>query len=261
MQVPDPSRREFHRMLVLSLALHAGLVLLFFAAPGSRVSVPRGVITVDLVAIEAPRAPAPRAPAPKAAEPRPAPPAPPKPLPPRAPVKEKIVLPKEAALPKPKPVTKPPPARRELRPEDLEQKAQQDYTDILAQLRSEVGEDLPPVAKPQPVPAGTVAPAGLPTGPGTPIPPEEAAWIRRVKIHVRQAWTLTGGFRTQVLETHVRVELDASGTVLGEPKIVRRSGNPWYDDSVVRALSKASPLPAPPAPGERTFVFVPQDSF
>lgn len=38
-------------------------------------------------------------------------------------------------------------------------------------------------------------------------------------------------------------------------------GNPWYDENVVRAIQKASPLPAPPEAGEWAFVFVPEDSY
>lgn len=260
MQLEDPRRREFRRMVGFSLAMHTLLVLLFAWSPSSQVVVPRGVISVDLVGIQAPRAPAPK---PPAATPKAAPPEPAKPLPPKAPVPEKIVLPREATLPKPKPKPAPkaPPVRRELTPEDLEKSAERDYTDVMAELRSEMGDDLPPVEEIEAAPAGAVAPAGVPSGTATPIPPEEAAWIRAAKIHVRQAWALTAGFRTQALETHVMVELDVAGNVIGDPEIVRRSGNPWYDDSVVRALSKASPLPPPPAPGEWAFVFVPEDSF
>jgi TonB family protein len=58
----------------------------------------------------------------------------------------------------------------------------------------------------------------------------------------------------------VVVELDASGAVVSEPRITRRSGNPWYDEGVVRAIQKASPLPPPPSAGEWDFVFLPEDA-
>jgi colicin import membrane protein len=57
----------------------------------------------------------------------------------------------------------------------------------------------------------------------------------------------------------VQVRLDPQGNVVGEPRITRRSGNPWYDDSVVRAIEKSSPLPPPPEAGEWPFVFRPED--
>jgi TonB family protein len=85
--------------------------------------------------------------------------------------------------------------------------------------------------------------------------------MRQAKIHVRRVWVVPPGFRTQNLQTHVLVDLDAAGNVRGEPRISRRSGNPWYDEGVVRAIQKASPLPPPPAADEWTFVFVPEDSF
>jgi TonB C terminal len=44
--------------------------------------------------------------------------------------------------------------------------------------------------------------------------------------------------------------------VRGEPDLVQRSGNPWYDEGVVRSIRKASPLPAPPEPGPVRLVMV-----
>jgi TonB family protein len=57
------------------------------------------------------------------------------------------------------------------------------------------------------------------------------------------------------------VDLDAGGNVIGVPEVVQRSGNPWFDEGVVRAIQKASPLPPPPAADEWPFVFVPGDSY
>jgi TonB family protein len=57
------------------------------------------------------------------------------------------------------------------------------------------------------------------------------------------------------------VALDASGEVLGTPRILRRSGNPWYDEGVVRSIQKASPLPPPPEPGDWTFIFDSDESY
>jgi colicin import membrane protein len=89
-----------------------------------------------------------------------------------------------------------------------------------------------------------------------PVSPEVAAWMRDVRVHMRQNWVLTGNFRMNSLAAQVEVELDASGTVLGEPRLLRSSGNPWYDEGVVRSIRKASPLPAPPEAGAWPFTFV-----
>jgi TonB family protein len=54
------------------------------------------------------------------------------------------------------------------------------------------------------------------------------------------------------------VTLDATGNVL-EIDVTDGSGNPYYDQSVVRAIEKASPLPPPPESGEWPMLFSPQD--
>jgi TonB family protein len=234
-------RREFRRILLVSTAAHGVLLLLLAAFPQARAALPPGVIAVDLVAAPAAGLPAAPKPGPK--------------LVPEPPVPKRVVLPKEPTLPKPKP--KPAPEREPpAEPPEPEQPVEEEYGDVLAQLRAEMGEEAP--GRAQPSPDAAAGSAG--TGTGT-VSIEVADWIRRAKIHVRRVWVLPAGFRTQQLETHVLVDLDAGGRVLGDPRISRRSGNPWYDDGVVRAIQKASPLPAPPEAGEWAFVFVPEDSY
>jgi len=104
-----------------------------------------------------------------------------------------------------------------------------------------------------------VAPAGG-GGTGRPVSPEVADWMRRARIHVRRSWVVPPGFRQLSLATEIDVELDAGGNLLGEPEIVKRSGNPWYDDGVLRSIRKASPLPAPPEARVWRFVFVSDES-
>jgi TonB family protein len=229
-------RRDFRRMLVVSVAAHLAIfVVMTFNPPSSVIALP-GVVSVVLVA--APPGPVPRAvPAP----------------PPPKPVTKKVVLPKEPATPKPKAkavVKKAPP-----QPQPVE--VERDLSDVLADLRADAGEKAPEPAKTAAVALATAGTGGL----GRPVSPEVAAWQKKAKIHVRRAWVLPPAFRTQALEAHVQVNLDAAGIVLGAPRIVRRSGNPWYDEGVVRAIQKASPLPAPPEADVWPFVFVPGDSY
>jgi colicin import membrane protein len=166
---------------------------------------------------------------------------------------KKVVLPAEPTTPKvkPKAIEKPPPAKSTPAPAE-------EYEDVLAQLRAESGEDAPPteIAKAAPAVIGT---PGSPDG--VAISPEVAAWIKRAKIHVRKNWLLPAGFRTQALEARVEVNLDASGAVRGTPRVSRPSGNPWYDEGVVRAIQKSSPLPPPPEAGKWDFIFLPEDSY
>jgi TonB family protein len=163
------------------------------------------------------------------------------------------VLPAEPTTPKVKPkVVKPveKPAPTPAPAEKLE--------DVLAQLRAESGEAAPPteIAKAAPTAIGS---PGSPTG--VAISPEVAAWLKKAKIHVKKNWVVPPGFRTQALEARVEVNLDASGAVRGNPRITQPSGNPWYDEGVVRAIQKASPLPAPPEAGKWNFVFLPEDKY
>jgi colicin import membrane protein len=230
-------RRELRRLFAISVTVHLVLIAVFGFSPKSRISVPRGVIAVELVSAPA----AARSAAPAAV----AKPAPPKP--------KKVVLPAEPTTPKmqPKVVEKPPPVQPTAAPET-------EYEDVLARLRAESGEDAPPteIAKAAPTAIGS---PGSPDG--VAISPEVAAWLKRAKIHVRKNWVVPPGFRTQVLEARVEVDLDASGKVRGNPRLSRRSGNPWYDEGVIRAIQKSSPLPPPPEAGKWNFVFMPEDSY
>jgi TonB family protein len=239
----------------------------------------------------------PVAPAPKVAEvPKPEPPKPeplkPEPPKPPPPPKTETVIPKtpqkEPEKPKAKPepepepeplvepkpppkevakAEKPKPAPAKPAPLKPQPKPQESYDDVLADLRAERGESRPDrVERPTrtanaatPGAGGTAPKPGAPAAGTTSVTPEVAAWLRAARLHVRQAWVLPAGLRIEPLETQIEVELDAQGNVLSEPKVVRRSGNPWYDESVVRAVQKASPLPPPPEAGKWPFVFKPED--
>ena len=221
-------RSELRRALVVSAVAHVALVLALIIVPETRSFSLPGVIAVDLVA-------APSRVAAPAAKPAP-----------RPPVSKKVVLPTEPTLPRPRP--------RAVEPEPQPEPVEEAYEDVLAGLRAEMGETAPE-------PAAREAAAERGGGGLVSVSPEVAAWVRRAKIHVRSVWVVPPGFRTQPLQTSVRIDLDVEGRVLGTPRIVQRSGNYHYDDGVVRAIRKASPLPAPPEAGEWTFVFVPEDSY
>jgi TonB family protein len=232
-RIEHARRREFRRLMGYSGLVHLALFLAFTFSPKPGGTSLPAVVRVDLVA----------APAPAPARAVPARPKPPKP--------KKTVLPKEptrAPKPKPKPVAKPEP-----KPEP-EAEPQVDYDDFLAKLREEAGE----TEKPTEVAGAGAARAGA--GRGIPVTPEVLAWMRSAKVHVTRAWVLAPGFRTQPLSTEIRVRLSASGEVLGT-QVERRSGNPWYDESVERAIKKASPLPPPPEADDWLFVFRPEDVF
>jgi colicin import membrane protein len=246
----DERQRQFRRFVGFSAAVHVGLAVLFWIGPMQRSGPALPVVErVELVEVMAstPAAPAAR---PAPARPKPPPPA------------VKKVLPKEPApLPKPKPVeAKPEPKPKaepkvepKPEPKEPEPAPEEDYEDVLAQLRNEAGETAPtPIEEPVAAPAG--GPVG---GPGI-VDPELARWHREVKIHVTRAWIVAAGFRTEALVAQVEVDLSPTGEVLSA-RIKQSSGNPWFDESVERAIEKASPLPAPPESGEWTIPFDSRD--
>ena len=233
-------RRDFRRFVWISALLHLGGALLFLAAPlMPDATLLPGVITVNLVAAPS----TPRA-APVAPQPRPKP-KPPMPAP--------VILPE-------KPIADPEPRAVAPKPLPLEPEApvERDYTDVLADLRAELGEEEPDEPA-EPVQTAALGAGG--SGPPRPVSPEVAAWLRKARIHVRRSWVVPPGFRSQSLQAVIAVELDATGVVVGEPRVERRSGNPWYDDGVVRSIRKASPLPAPPQAGAWTFVMLSDDDY
>ena len=232
--IEDARRREFRRLLAYSGVAHLALLLVFTFSPRPGGTALPAVVRVDLVAAGPPAAKT--VPAEPIAKPKP-----PKP--------KKTVLPAQpSAPPKPKPKPKPKPAPK---PEPVAE-PQVEYDDLLATLRAEAGETAEPAVV---AGAGSALPG---SGRGVPVSPEVMAWMRRAKVHVTRAWVLAPGFRTQSLSTEIRVRLSAGGDVLGT-RVVRRSGNPWYDESVERAIKKASPLPPPPEADEWLFVFRPED--
>lgn len=241
-------------MVVWSSLLHAGALGLVLVSPNIRDREPPRVIAVELIA-PAPPAPAAK-PSPAPAPPPEAVPAPPPPPPPPEP--KQIVLPEKQTAPKPK--EKPKPKPREEVFKEPPKKQEKNLDDLLADLRGSEPKAAPTPAPTEPVDTAVAAPTGAPSEGSGELSPEEAAWRARVIRRMKGIWIVPPGFRTQPLQTRVVVTLDAAGNIVGSPRITKKSGNPWYDDGVVRGLAKASPLPPPPEAGDWPLWFEPGDS-
>jgi TonB family protein len=224
-----------------SLVGHGLLVLLLFFWPTSAPPALPAVVTVDLIAA------VPNAPRPAPARPAPAP----KPKP----VQKKVVLPKKAPAlkPKPRPVKRPAKVERPRRKPPADEL---EYEDALDLLRKELGEERPPD---EPLEEPTVA-AEPSQGTAT-ASPEWVAWQSAARRHVRARWVTPAEFLDRSLSTILTVQLSVDGRVVGAPKVLQSSGDPFWDDNTVRAIVSASPLPPPPSAGEWTFVFTPEESF
>ncbi len=164
----------------------------------------------------------------------------------------KEVKPKPEEPPKREdPPDEPPRPRAEPAPaptEDVE------YDDLLSQLRAERGEEPPERVDRSEASAPSAGGGGTQA-----VSAEVARWLRQADRHVKRFWVVPLGLQDAPLEVHLDVKLSAGGDVQGEPRITRRSGNPWFDEGAVRAVQKASPLPRPPEPGTWAFVFRPED--
>jgi colicin import membrane protein len=100
---------------------------------------------------------------------------------------------------------------------------------------------------PAPRPTGRAA-AGGGGGQGTVrVSPELLDYFRRLEEKVRSSWVLPGALVRDAAKLVVvlRIVIEKDGRV-SEERIERGSGNPYFDDSVRRAIRKASPLPVPP---------------
>ncbi len=235
-------------MVVGSALAHAGALGLVLAAPSGSDQAPPRVISVELIAPSPAAAPAARKPA---SAPAPVPAA--KPPPPKP---KQVVLPEKPQAPKPQ--SKPKPREPDVFKEP-EKKQEKSLEELLEEMRGDAAETPTAPGPTEPAMAAIAPSPGSSEGRGA-LSAEERDWQARVIRRMKGIWVVPPGFRTQPLQTRVVVTLDAAGNILGTPRITQRSGNPWYDDGVVRGLGKASPLPPPPEAGDWTMWFEPGDS-
>ena len=266
-------RRRLRNGLLVSFAIH-GLFLAMLAISPSRSAPPfPDVLSVDLVASAArPAPPAPRIapPKPEAAPkpaPKPAPKAPPKaapePVPPEPPPAAPPPIAKAPvqALPENVPTKIREKARkvepkREVDPRRRPREKELSYEDAMASLDDELGpvEDrdlLRPVPKTPPAES-----SGSPQSKrGVVVSPEMLAWATATTRRIQNNWKGISSYEGRGLATSLELELSARGDVLGTPRVIRSSGDPFFDDNAVRAVMMVSPLPAPPRAGPTVFVF------
>ena len=103
-------------------------------------------------------------------------------------------------------------------------------------------------ARPAPKRASSSPPAGIPGAAGTVrVPPEHLAYFRQLDERIRSNWTVPAlaGKEKEDLIVQLRITIEKDGQV-STVRMEKTSGNPYFDDSVLRAIKKASPLPVPP---------------
>lgn len=96
--------------------------------------------------------------------------------------------------------------------------------------------------------AAAGAQGGMPGAAGTAkVPPEILAYARALDEKVRSNWTVPELAEKEAgaLMVQVRITIEKDGRV-SNVRMEKDSGNPYFDDSILRAIEKASPLPVPP---------------
>lgn len=104
---------------------------------------------------------------------------------------------------------------------------------------------VPPPSKGAPP---TRAGAGIPGSAGAArVSPEILAYARTLDEKVRANWTVPELAQKEAkkLIVQVRITIEKDGRV-SNVRMEKVSGNPYFDDSVRRAIQKSSPLPTPP---------------
>ena len=103
------------------------------------------------------------------------------------------------------------------------------------------GDRAGPVARRTPVPIAINIPSG--TGGGVVKGIDFISYQNQMLSTIKNNWVWVG--QRANLRVTVHFNIKENGEIVGL-KLVQPSGNPSYDDSVLRAVRKSSPLPAPP---------------
>ncbi len=274
-------RRRLRTAMFVSLAMHAVLLGIFAVSPPALVAPTPEYLSVDLVAAAPPvrrvtRSPSAPSATPPAAEPAPAPPAPSAPAPPapsapappiaEAPVQ---VLPEETPgrireakpdppkvvaeakvepTPKPKPPAPPPRPKKE--------EAFADGDAAMAALMAELGGDevselLESSAAQRAEDAANEAESAGAPQKGIKVSPEQLAWDRGAQQQISRRFPDLARYRGRRLVAQVEINVTSSGDILGNPKLIRTSGDLDFDRRAVSAILLAAPFGAPPEAGPR----------
>ncbi|MFM6928096.1 MAG: TonB family protein [Bdellovibrio sp.] len=250
---------KLNRGLVISFALHVGLVLFFIVK--TVFFTPEAIdfsqaIRVDMVGLPEKIDPKTVAPKSEAKEnPKPA-------LPDKEPTKpeEKVVekKPEPVKQPKAEPVKVPPKTAKKDDGVNLEKVKHQQQSAIdklkamaaLEKIKEDVANN-----KPKTPPGTGKATTGSQQIKGNVLSPGSSLtgltklqhdnYMSDLDTHIKQKWSLPEWLAKRDLKAQVRLYIDARGNILGR-KIVKSSGNPSYDEQVLETIDQSAPFPAPP---------------
>lgn len=164
--------------------------------------------------------------------------------PPKKEEKKEVVVPKKEEKPKPTPTPKATPEPKKPEPKKEETKKELSETDIDKRLQEAVqrytGESTD--AGGTGFGAGRLGGEGM--GGGVQQSPEFFQYKRLLETHIKSGWRWYDP--NAQLQAQVEFSLSIDGEI-GEVQLSSSSGIKEYDQSVLRAVKKANPAPAPPA--------------
>lgn len=70
-------------------------------------------------------------------------------------------------------------------------------------------------------------------------------YVSQIERNIRNNWSLPEYLANKGLKAQVRIKISDRG-VVADIKLLRSSGNPSFDESVLGTVKRSSPLPAPP---------------
>ncbi|MDX1386625.1 MAG: cell envelope integrity protein TolA [bacterium] len=152
--------------------------------------------------------------------------------------------------PKPKPTEKKPTSKVKVRTQKVKKPDEAELANALRGIDQELEkreQEMKAPAAGTPGATTTGVPAlGTPTGSVQARDPGFAQYQSKVRSKIIRNWvkTHTGG-ESRRLSARIRVRINASGAVISKT-FSKRSGDPAFDASAMRAVERASPLPAPP---------------
>lgn len=247
--------RAFKRSFFVSLGIHAVIFIVAGSVTLFRMSGTTYApsYTVDLVSLPAPKP----AVSPKpAASPKPAP----VPQKTRTEVKEppKPAVEKVKPAPAPEPVAPPEETRKEIRPsggdeaarlerrkkiEELERETQRLYESIRSDGNAAPSAEVQPAEKGGDDRPVTPTPSGAG---GTMADIRFKAYYDRIWAQIRSSWVVPEGVITQAsLLTKMRIRIASDGKI-EQFWLEKKSGNDYYDQSTIRAITKTKHLPPLP---------------
>lgn len=74
---------------------------------------------------------------------------------------------------------------------------------------------------------------------------QELSYLSVVDEHFRAQWFLPEYLKRKNLEARVLIKIDSQGNILSQ-QLIKASGNPTFDEIVLSAIQRASPVPPPP---------------